>query len=72
VLSQLSTVGATSDTQVSAIQGLIAPDTLNKAQMRPPPSPSAGLLVIEPTPLTTPTVPGTAWEIAEGQALPKP
>jgi hypothetical protein len=51
--SQPSTVGATSDTQVSARHRLIAPDTLNKAQVRPPLSPSAGLLVIEPTPLTT-------------------
>jgi hypothetical protein len=54
VRSQPSTVGATSDTQVSARHRLIAPDTLNKAQVRPPLSPSgAGLLVIEPTPLTT-------------------
>jgi hypothetical protein len=65
MLSQPSTVGATSETQVSAIQGLIAPDTLQHADVRPPLSPAAGLLAIEPTPLTTPTVPGIACGTAE-------
>lgn len=51
------------------MQGLIAPDTLKHAHVRPPLSPSAGLLVIEPTPLTTPTVPGTAWGTQAGLLL---
>jgi hypothetical protein len=69
VLSQPSMVGATSDTQVSARQRLADPSTLRKAHVRPPLSPLAGLLVIEPTPLTTPTVPGTAWGTQAGLLL---
>jgi hypothetical protein len=64
-------VWAPSDTQVSAMQGPIATDTRNNTQVRPQLCPWAGLLVIEPTPLTTPTVPGGAWSTAEGAGTPE-